>query len=58
MEQYTKSFKEHEEMLAKYKLDISAKFDQLNYELSRRVSNEDLKLNMDALNDMLMLKFE
>lgn len=28
------------------------------YQLSRRVSNEDLKLNMDALSDMLMLKFE
>jgi hypothetical protein len=58
MHAYTKTFKNQEEMLAEYKLKMQADFDDVLYKLSKRVSNTDMKLNMDALSDMLMLKFE
>jgi len=44
-------------MLATYKLKLNADFDDVKYCLSKRVSNTDMKLNMDAMSDMLMLKF-
>ena len=57
MHAYTKTFKNQEDMLSTYRIKMKADFDEVEYKLSKRVSNTDMKLNMDALSDMLMLKF-
>ena len=41
-----------------YKIKLDAQYQSTKYELSKRVSNEDFKLNFTALSDLLMLKFE
>lgn len=57
MDKYTKSHTEQEHFLGNYKVQIKAEFNEVKYELEKRVSNSDLRLNMKALNDMLMIKF-
>lgn len=36
---------------------MKSEMDSMKFELNKRVSNTDLKLNFKALNDMLFIKF-
>ena len=58
MSKYTEKFQESENFLAAYKVDLKSEMDSIRYELSKRISNTDMELNMKALKDLLLLKFE
>jgi DNA anti-recombination protein RmuC len=58
MSKYTDRFQESENFLAAYKVDLKSEMDNIRYEMSKRISNTDMELNMKALKDLLLLKFE
>ena len=58
MSKYTDRFQESENFLAAYKVNLKSEMDNIRYEMSKRISNTDMELNMKALKDLLLLKFE
>lgn len=45
LSQYKRDFVEQEKFLSNYKVKLEADYETMMYELSKRVSNSDMKLN-------------
>jgi len=52
-----KTFAEQEAGLQKTKIELKGDVDAVRFELSRRLTVEDMKVNFKALSDMLFVKF-
>ena len=52
-----KTFAEQEAGLQKTKIELKGDVDAVRFELSRRLTVEDMKVNFKALCDMLFVKF-
>ena len=57
MSKYTERFTEQEHYLSTYKVQLKADFEAVKHELTKRVSNFDMQLNMKALEDFMLVKF-
>ena len=57
LEKYTDAFKESEKKVAEMQSEFNGRVDTLLYQVSRRVTNDDLKKNMSKMNEMLFIKF-
>lgn len=57
LENYTKAYRENDKRIADMKSEFNGRLDTIFYQLTRRVTNDDLKKNMTKLNEMLFIKF-
>lgn len=57
LEKYTKAYKDNDKTIAQYRSEFEGRLDTLMLQLDRRVTNDDIRKNFKALNDMLFIKF-
>lgn len=58
LEKYTKGYKENDAKIGELQGEFNGRIDTILFQLSRRVTVDDMKKNFDKLNDMLFLKFQ
>jgi hypothetical protein len=57
MEKYSTGYKENEKRIAEMHADFTGRIETIFYQLSRRVTDDDMKKNFKRLNEMLAIKF-
>ena len=58
MQEYTNSFKANDEKLGVIDSQMNGKMETLEYQISQRVTINDMKKNFEKLTDILLIKFE
>ena len=58
LEKYTKAYKENDAKIGEIQGEFSGRIETIFYQLSRRVTNDDMQKNMEKLSDMLYIKFQ
>lgn len=58
MDNFSKSFKNNDSKIAEMKAEFNGRVETIFYQLTRRVTNDDMMKNMKKLNDMLFIKFK
>lgn len=58
LDKYTKAYKDNDKNIASYRSEFNGRFDTMLYQLTRRVTNDDIKKNFKKMNDMLFVKFK
>ena len=58
LEKYTKAYKENDRKIGEMQGEFNGRLDTVFFQLTRRVTVDDLKKNFDKLNDMLFIKFK
>jgi hypothetical protein len=57
LERYTKAYQENDKSIARMQSEFNGRIETVFYQLSRRVTNDDIKKNFDKYNEMLKIKF-
>lgn len=57
LDRYTKAYRENDQMIARLQSEFNGRLETVFYQLSRRVTNDDIKKNFDKYNEMLTIKF-
>lgn len=57
MEKYTKAYKENDAKIGEMQGEFNGRIETIFFQLSRRVTVDDMKKNFNKLNDMLFIKF-
>ena len=58
MEKYTKAYKENDAKIGEMQGEFNGRIETILFQLTRRVTVDDMKKNFDKLNDMLYIKFK
>ena len=58
LEKYTKAYKDNDKTISQYRTEFEGRMDTVMMQLERRVTNDDIRKNFKALNDMLFIKFK
>ena len=58
LEKYTKGYKENDAKIGELQGEFNGRLETILYQVSRRVTIDDMKKNMDKLSDMLYIKFQ
>ena len=58
LERYTKAYRENDQMIAKLQSEFNGRIETIFYQLTKRVTNDDIKKNFDKFNEMLAIKFK
>jgi len=58
LEKYTKAYKENDRKIGEMQGEFNGRLDTIFFQLTRRVTVDDMKKNFDKLNDMLFIKFK
>ena len=58
MDKYTKGYKDNDAKIGEMQGQFNGRIDTILYQLTRRVTVEDMKKNFDKLSDMLFIKFQ
>lgn len=58
MEKYTKAYKENDAKIGEIQGEFNGRIDTINFQLSRRVTVDDMKKNFNKFNDILFIKFK
>lgn len=58
LDKYTDHYKKNEKQVASLKAETNGRMDTLFFQLSRKISIDDMRKNFKALNDMLYIKFK
>lgn len=57
LDKYTKAYKENDIQINQIKAEFEGKLEALEFQVSRRPTNDDLQKNFKRLNDILLVKF-
>ena len=57
MDKYTKAYQENDKKIGEMQGESNGRIETVLFELSRRVTIDDMKKNFNKLNDMLYIKF-
>ena len=57
LERYTKAYKENDQMIARLQSEFNGRIETVFYQLTRRVTTDDIKKNFNKYNEMLEIKF-
>ena len=57
MDKYTKAYKENDRKIGEFQGEFNGRIETVHFQLSRRVTVDDMRKNFDKLNDMLFIKF-
>ena len=58
MQTYSKAYKENDKKISDMQSEFNGRIETIFYQLTRRVTNDDLQKNMKKLNEMLFIKFK
>jgi hypothetical protein len=58
MDKYSKAYKDNDKAITTYRAEFNGRIDTILYQLNRRVTNDDIRKNFQAWNDMLFIKFK